>query len=126
MPLFFTDARISAKRGIHENMSDSFKKYLAEFVGTFVLVFIGCGTAIATNANVVATALAFGLSIVVLAYSIGRISGGHVNPAVSLAMAVRGDISWKDFCFYSLSGLRCHRRIRSARRSCLWLQGDRS
>ena len=60
------------------------KKYIAEFVGTFVLVLIGCGVAVVTNANVVATALAFGLAIVAMAYSIGNVSGCHVNPAVSL------------------------------------------
>lgn len=79
---------------------DSIKKYLAEFVGTFILVVIGCGTAVATGANVVATALAFGISIVALAYSVGRISGGHVNPAVSLGVYLNGGMSLKDFCWY--------------------------
>ena len=82
-------------------MSDSWKKYLAEFIGTFILVVIGVGAAVA-GAGYVGTALAFGMAIIILAYSVGRISGGHVNPAVSLAMAIRGDISWKDFCFYCL------------------------
>lgn len=68
-------------------MSDSLKKYLAEFIGAFVLMVIGVG------AGYVGTALAFGTVIIILAYSVGRISGGHVNPAVSLAMAIRGDIS---------------------------------
>lgn len=80
-------------------MSDSWKKYLAEFIGTFILVVIGVGAAVA-GAGYVGTALAFGMAIIILAYSVGRISGGHVNPAVSLAMAIRGDISWKDFFFY--------------------------
>jgi len=80
-------------------MSDSLKKYLAEFVGTFILVVIGVGAAVA-GAGYVGTAVAFGMAIVILAYSVGRVSGGHVNPAVSLAMAIRGDISWKEFCGY--------------------------
>ena len=62
-----------------------FKKACAEFIGTFVLVFVECGVAAATGGSLVATALAFGLVIVAMAYSIGRISGCHVNPAVSLA-----------------------------------------
>jgi len=81
-------------------MKDCWKKYLAELIGTFVLVVVGCGTAVGTGADVVATALAFGISIVILAYSVGRVSGGHVNPAVSLAMAIDGKLSWKDFCGY--------------------------
>ena len=68
-------------------MSDSWKKYLAEVIGAFVLMVIGVG------AGYVGTALAFGAAIIILAYSVGRISGGRVNPAVSLAMAIRGDIS---------------------------------
>ncbi len=83
-------------------MEDNIKKYLAEFVGTFLLVLIGVGAAVA-GAGYVGTALAFGTSIVILAYSVGRISGGHVNPAVSLAMAIRGDISWKQFIGYVVS-----------------------
>ena len=79
------------------------KKLLAEFVATMILVLVGCGVAIGTNADIVATAAAFGLSIVILAYSVGRISGGHANPAVSLAMAIRGDISWKEFALYTLA-----------------------
>ncbi len=81
-----------------------FKKIIAEFLATMILVLIGCGVAIGvgcdTSGGIVATAAAFGLSIVVLAYSVGQISGGHANPAVSLAMAIRGDISWKEFAIY--------------------------
>ena len=78
----------------------SIKKYVAEFLGTFTLVFIGCGTAMLTGASVVPTALAFGLSIVAIAYATGNISGGHVNPAVSLAFLIKGDISLTDFIGY--------------------------
>lgn len=83
-------------------MSDSLKKYLAEFIGTFILVVIGVGAAVG-GAGYVGTAIAFGMAIIILAYSVGRISGGHVNPAVSLAMAIRGDLSWKDFLFYCIA-----------------------
>ena len=63
------------------------KKYLCEAIGTAVLVLFGCGTAVVTG-NIVAISLAFGLSIVAMAYVIGNISGCHVNPAVSLAMLI--------------------------------------
>ena len=66
------------------------KKYVAEFIGTFVLVFFGTGIAVVSNGNLVATALAFGLAIIAEAYVIGNISGCHVNPAVSLAMLISG------------------------------------
>ncbi|MDD2213058.1 MAG: MIP family channel protein [Oscillospiraceae bacterium] len=86
------------------------KKYIAEFFGTFVLVFFGCGTAVVTGGftggtgsgflGVAAIALAFGLSIVAAAYAIGPISGCHVNPAVSLGVLVSGKMSFKDFIGY--------------------------
>lgn len=82
------------------------KKYIAEFIGTLVLVFMGCGTAMlvgcdaASGSGYLLTALAFGLSIVAMAYSIGNISGCHVNPAVSLAVFMRGSIDGKDLVGY--------------------------
>jgi len=80
------------------------KKYLAEFLGTFVLVVFACGTAIVTGCGVeggwLLTALAFGLVIVAMAYSIGNISGCHINPAVSIAMLVSKKLSVKDFIGY--------------------------
>ena len=84
----------------------AWQKYLAELIGTFVLVFVACGTAIATQCSVtnyagyLATALAFGLVIVAMAYSIGNISGCHINPAVSLAMLLTKKMSVKDFIGY--------------------------
>lgn len=78
------------------------KKYLAEFIGTAVLVLIGCGTAIFTNVNLVATAFAFGLAVVAMAYAVGPISGGHFNPAVSTGALITGKINIKDFLFYIL------------------------
>ena len=86
---------------------DGFKKYAAEFVGTCVLVTMGCGTAAAlgydgasVDVAYVLTALAFGLSIVAMAYSIGNVSGCHVNPAVSLGMLLSGRMSGRDFGGY--------------------------
>lgn len=83
------------------------KKCVAEFIGTMVLVLFGCGVAAATgcsdNAGIVATALAFGLAIVAMAYSIGNVSGCHVNPAVSFGMLISKKMSGKEFCAYVLS-----------------------
>ena len=76
-----------------------FKKCLAEFIGTFVLVFFACGTAVLSN-SLVATALAFGLVIVAMAYSIGRISGCHINPAVSLAFLIKKKMTLVEFLLY--------------------------
>ena len=79
------------------------KKYISEFVGTFILVLVACGVAVVTGANVVATSIAFGLVIVAMAYSIGNVSGCHINPAVSLAMLLTGKMNIKDFCWYVIS-----------------------
>ena len=79
------------------------KKYLCEFIGTAVLVLFGCGTAAITGGSLLVTALAFGLSIVAMAYVIGNISGCHVNPAVSLAMLINRKISVKDFIGYVIA-----------------------
>lgn len=90
-------------------MQESMKKYIAEVIGTFVLVTFGCGTAIAVGCSSEAgsgyllTALAFGLVIVAMAYSIGNISGCHINPAVSIAMLIRGQLSMTDFVGYVIS-----------------------
>jgi aquaporin Z len=85
---------------------NSFKKYLAEFIGTCVLVLFACGTAVVVKCSVdnpagyLLTALAFGLVIVAMAYSVGNISGCHINPAVSIAMLVSGKLDIKDFIGY--------------------------
>lgn len=81
-------------------MKDLLKKALAEFIGTFVLVFVACGVAGATGGSLVATSLAFGLVIVAMAYSVGRVSGCHINPAVSLGCLLTKRMSVKDFCVY--------------------------
>lgn len=78
------------------------KKYVCEFIGTFMLVLLGCGSAVLAGDAIgtVGIALAFGLAIVAIAYSVGRISGGHVNPAVSFAMFINKKMSGKDFICY--------------------------
>jgi aquaporin Z len=80
------------------------KKYIAECLGTFVLTFLGCGTAMflgcTTPAGVVGTAIAFGLAVVAMAYTIGGISGCHINPAITLGVALSGRMSWKEACGY--------------------------
>ena len=82
------------------------KKYIAEFIGTLVLVLIGCGTAMVVGCDAlmgggyVLTAFAFGLALLTMAYSIGNISGCHINPAVSLAMLISKKLSLKDFWGY--------------------------
>jgi len=73
-------------------MQNNLKKYAAELIGTMVLVFMGCGSAVflgtASNGGHLAVAMAFGLSIVAMAYVIGGVSGCHINPAISLAMLI--------------------------------------
>jgi len=82
------------------------KKYIAECIGTFVLTFLGCGAAVslgcaeANTAAVVGTAIAFGLSVVAMAYTIGGISGCHINPAITLGCLITGRISVKDCAGY--------------------------
>ncbi|HPY94102.1 MAG TPA: aquaporin [Clostridia bacterium] len=85
------------------------RKYLSEFLGTLVLVLFACGTAAVSGAKIAGTAataaylltaLAFGLVIVAVAYSLGHVSGAHINPAVSLGMLLSGRMSFKDFIGY--------------------------
>ena len=86
-------------------MNGLLKKGIAECLGTFTLVFIACGVAALTGGELVATALAFGLVIVAMAYSVGRISGCHINPAVSLAMLIAKKMSLKEFLVYIIAQL---------------------
>ncbi len=83
------------------------KKYLAEMVGTMVLVLMGCGAAVSlgcdpvgNQASVVGTALAFGLSVVAMAYTIGGISGCHINPAITLGVWLSGRMKGKEAGMY--------------------------
>ena len=76
------------------------KKAIAECFGTFVLVFVACGVALYTGGSLVATALSFGLVIVAMAFSIGKISGCHINPAVSLGCLLTKRMTAKEFLVY--------------------------
>ena len=79
------------------------KKYICELIGTAVLVLVGCGVAAVSGGELVATSLAFGLSIVAMAYVIGNVSGCHINPAVSLAMLISKKLTVKDFIGYVIA-----------------------
>ena len=86
------------------------KKYLAEMIGTMVLVLMGCGAAVSLSCTpagvgvpgVVGTALAFGLAVVAMAYAIGGISGCHINPAITLGVWLSGRMSGKDAIMYMI------------------------
>lgn len=77
------------------------QKVAAEAIGTFALVLLGCGVAVVTDGDIVATGLAFGLTVTVMAYAFGRVSGGHFNPAVSVGAALSGRISWREAGIYA-------------------------
>ena len=76
------------------------QKFTAETLGTFVLVFFGCGAAMRSGGDYVATGLTFGLTVVVMAYAVGRISGGHFNPAVTLGAVLGGRLPWNQVGIY--------------------------
>lgn len=78
------------------------KKYLAELIGTFVLVLIGCGSAVIAGKAIgfAGISFAFGLAVLAMVYAIGSISGCHINPAISVAMLVAGKMKWKDTLLY--------------------------
>lgn len=79
------------------------QKLGAEFIGTFMLVFCGCGAAILGAPGLLGVAFAFGLSVIAMAYAVGHISGGHFNPAVTVAMAVNGRMSCKEVVPYIIA-----------------------
>lgn len=87
------------------------RKFVAEFIGTAVLVIMGCGTAMLVGTDAVSgsgyilTAFAFGLVIVGMAYCVGNISGCHINPAVSLGVLISGGMSLSAFIGYVISQL---------------------
>lgn len=97
----------------HSQNEKRMKKYLAEMFGTLVLVLMGCGVAVSLNCTsncaevanagtVIGTAMAFGLAVVAMAYTIGGISGCHINPAITLGAFLTGRISAKDCGMYML------------------------
>jgi aquaporin Z len=85
------------------------KKYFAELIGTMVLVLMGCGSAVFAGigqpfaaVGTLGVAFAFGLSVIAMAYTIGKISGCHINPAITLGMLISKRISIKDACLYMI------------------------
>ena len=79
------------------------RKYIAEVVGTMLLTLVACGVAVTSGADLVGTSLAFGLVIVAAAYSIGNVSGCHINPAVSISLFVAGKMTLKECICYIIS-----------------------
>jgi aquaporin Z len=85
--------------------NEDIKKYLAELIGTLVLVLIGCGSAAIAGSFIGFTGIsfAFGLAVLAMVYAIGKISGCHINPAISIAMLVAGKMKGKDTIFYIIA-----------------------
>jgi len=79
-----------------------FTKYLAELIGTMVLVLIGCGSAVIAGGQIgfLGISFAFGVSVLAMVYTIGPISGCHINPAITISMLIAGKINAKDTAFY--------------------------
>ncbi|KLT66968.1 aquaporin Z [Pedobacter sp. BMA] len=89
--------------------TNKFSKFSAEFLGTLVLVLMGCGSAVIAGANgttgvgLLGISFAFGLSVVAMAYAIGHISGCHINPAISIGMVVAGRMKPTEAAYYILA-----------------------
>lgn len=79
------------------------QKYVAEFIGTFMLVFAGTGAVVLAKGDPLTIGLAFGLAITIMAYAFGNVSGGNFNPAVSLAMLINNRLSLTEFVGYVIS-----------------------
>lgn len=95
------------------------KKYLVEFIGTFIFLFT-IGSVVLSHAQGIIPAIAIGFALMIVVYAGGSISGGHYNPAVSLAAAVRGGLPWREVPFYwiaqvlgaaAAAGLVCYTAI---------------
>lgn len=96
------------------------KKYVAELIGTMVLVLLGCGSAVfaggvadtvGAGVGTIGVAMAFGLSVIAMAYTIGNISGCHINPAITLGVWVGRHENETGFDVYAVSGCRRHYRF---------------
>jgi len=90
-------------------MKDNFRKYLVEFIGTFFLVFT-VASAVLLGGNGVIAPLSIGFALMIMVYAGGHISGGHYNPAVSLAAAIRGALAWEQllpYWIFQVAGAAC-------------------
>ena len=90
-------------------MKENFRKYLAEFIGTFFLVFT-VGSVVFLGGNGVIGALAIGFALMIMVYAGGHVSGGHYNPAVSFAAAIRGALAWGQlipYWIFQVAGAAC-------------------
>jgi aquaporin Z len=76
------------------------KIFLAEFIGTFALVFVGMTAGLVANGDLVSIAIAYGLTLAVFVYAYGHISGAHLNPAVTFGLALNGTVKWIQLVFY--------------------------
>ena len=76
------------------------QSYVAELIGTFILVSVGSLTALSAGGNLLIVAFGYGFALLIALYSVGHISGGHFNPAVSLAMRLQGSLSTSDMIGY--------------------------
>ena len=91
-------------------MKESLRKYLVEFIGTFFLVFTVASAVLLGGGNGVIAPLSIGFALMIMVYAGGHISGGHYNPAVSLAAAIRGALEWKHLVPYwivQVAGAAC-------------------
>ena len=91
-------------------MSEALTRRLgAEFLGTFVLVFVGCGTALLDAGNqgvdLLGVSIAFGIAVTVMVYAVGAVSGGHFNPAVTIGLAMARRFAWADVIAYVVTQL---------------------
>lgn len=83
-----------------------YNKFIAEFIGTMVLVLMGCGSAViagadgTTGVGLLGISFAFGLSVIAMAYAIGHISGCHINPAISIGMVLAGRMKMSEAAYY--------------------------
>jgi len=90
-------------------MKENFRKYLVEFIGTFFLVFT-VASAVLLGGNGVIAPLSIGFALMIMVYAGGHISGGHYNPAVSLAAAIRGALAWGQlipYWIFQVAGAAC-------------------
>lgn len=81
---------------------EDLRQYLSEFIGTFMLVFVGTAVVVIAQVDPLTIGLAFGLTVTMMAYAVGKISGGHFNPAVTIAMVINDRLPIRDglFIFY--------------------------